>query len=95
MAAGRKPFDSAYQVAGRLSACHLTIAIAYVAALRSAARGHCDGEMVFASWRGRSKLSLLDSLLRLYFFVQFDGSNDDLDWRIDFKCLNFNCIMNI
>ena len=25
--------------------------------------------------------------------VQYDGSNDDLDWRIDFRHLNFICII--
>ena len=27
------------------------------------------------------------------FMVQYDGSNDDLDWRIDFKYPNFMCII--
>ena len=25
--------------------------------------------------------------------VQYDGSNDDLDWRIEFRYPNFICIM--
>ena len=25
--------------------------------------------------------------------IQYDGSNDDLDWRIDFRYLNFVCII--
>ena len=25
--------------------------------------------------------------------LQYDGSNDDLDWRIDFRCLNSNFIV--
>ena len=40
--------------------------------------------------------SFLDASSHLYKMVcplvQYDGSNDDLDWRIEFKYLNFVCI---
>ena len=29
----------------------------------------------------------------LFYKIQYDGSNDDLDWRLDFKYLNFVCII--
>ena len=35
-------------------------------------------------------LSLID---RVTYLIQYDGSNDDLDWRIDFRYLNFICII--
>ena len=49
------------------------------------------------------RLSTMSQLIRVHqgergevhthYFLQYNGSNDDLDWRIDFKYLNFICII--